>query len=287
MGSENTATGMFALAVNSIGNSNTGIGVRALEGNVNGNDNTAVGVSALAQNGAASGNTAMGRYALYNNSNSSNTAIGFQSAMPNTAGFQNTSLGANSMVNNTTGAYNTAIGYNTGPNGGNLLNSTTLGIDARGTANDQVRIGNIFVGSIGGYQNWTNISDLRFKENIKDNVPGLGFITLLRPVTYTINRQKILDYLGQDASYTGAINSIVTTGFIAQEVEATAKKLGFDFSGVDAPKNDKDFYGLRYAEFVVPLVKAVQEQQKMIDNQAKEIAELKIQMAKLINSKPH
>jgi len=28
---------------------------------------------------------------------------------------------------------------------------------------------------------------------------------------------------------------------------------------VDAPKNDNDFYGLRYAEFVVPLVKAVQE----------------------------
>ena len=29
--------------------------------------------------------------------------------------------------------------------------------------------------------------------------------------------------------------------------------------GVDAPKNDKDYYGLRYGEFVVPLVKAVQE----------------------------
>ena len=28
---------------------------------------------------------------------------------------------------------------------------------------------------------------------------------------------------------------------------------------MDAPKNENDFYGLRYAEFVVPLVKAVQE----------------------------
>jgi cell division septum initiation protein DivIVA len=28
---------------------------------------------------------------------------------------------------------------------------------------------------------------------------------------------------------------------------------------VDAPKNNKDLYALRYAEFVVPLVKAVQE----------------------------
>ena len=54
------------------------------------------------------------------------------------------------------------------------------------------------------------------------------------------------------------------TGFIAQEVEEAAKELGYDFSGVDAPKNDKDFYGLRYAEFVVPLVKGMQEQQEQI-----------------------
>src|SRR5262249_40206642 len=32
-----------------------------------------------------------------------------------------------------------------------------------------------------------------------------------------------------------------------------------DFSGVDKPKNDKDLYGLRYSDFVMPLVKAVQE----------------------------
>jgi trimeric autotransporter adhesin len=42
-------------------------------------------------------------------------------------------------------------------------------------------------------------------------------------------------------------------------VEAVAKKINFKFSGVDAPKNKNDYYGLRYAEFVVPLVKAVQE----------------------------
>ena len=41
-------------------------------------------------------------------------------------------------------------------------------------------------------------------------------------------------------------------------------RFGYDFSGVDKPKNDKDFYGLRYAEFTVPLVKAVQEQQQII-----------------------
>ncbi|MEO6130508.1 MAG: hypothetical protein ABIQ02_01580, partial [Saprospiraceae bacterium] len=65
------------------------------------------------------------------------------------------------------------------------------------------------------------------------------------------------------------------SGFIAQEVEDAAKAINYEFSGVDAPKNDSDLYGLRYAEFVVPLVKAVQEQQIQIEELKKEIAELK------------
>jgi hypothetical protein len=51
----------------------------------------------------------------------------------------------------------------------------------------------------------------------------------------------------------------VYTGFIAQEVEAAAESLNYTFSGVDEPKNENDYYGLRYAMFTVPLVKAVQE----------------------------
>jgi hypothetical protein len=54
---------------------------------------------------------------------------------------------------------------------------------------------------------------------------------------------------------------VVYTGFVAQEVEEAAKALNYDFSGVDKPKGKEDFYGLRYGDFVVPLVKAVQEQQ--------------------------
>jgi len=48
-------------------------------------------------------------------------------------------------------------------------------------------------------------------------------------------------------------------------VEQTAGEIGYDFSGVDKPQNEESFYGLRYATFVVPLVKAVQEQQAMIE----------------------
>jgi hypothetical protein len=54
------------------------------------------------------------------------------------------------------------------------------------------------------------------------------------------------------------------SGFIAQEVEQAAQSIGYNFHGVDKPKNETTHYGLRYASFVVPLVKAVQEQQDMI-----------------------
>ncbi|MBK7214950.1 MAG: tail fiber domain-containing protein [Bacteroidales bacterium] len=184
-------------------------------------------------------------------------------------------LGSNSLVSNASGSYNTAIGYNTGPNAAALSNTTTLGIDARATATDQVRIGNVFVNSIGGYVNWSNISDGRFKENLSENVPGLSFITQLRPVTYRLNRNAINAYIGVDAAYKGEAMSGITSGFVAQEVEKAAQQLGYDFSGVDAPKNDKDVYALRYADFVVPLVKAVQEQQQQITDLKNDNTELK------------
>jgi hypothetical protein len=37
------------------------------------------------------------------------------------------------------------------------------------------------------------------------------------------------------------------------------KKAGFVFNGGDVPENDNGHYSIRYAEFVVPLVIAVQE----------------------------
>lgn len=64
-------------------------------------------------------------------------------------------------------------------------------------------------------------------------------------------------------------------------MEDAAKTLGFDFSGVDAPDNETDFYALRYAEFVVPLVKAMQEQQEIIESQNLKLEEMQKQIAEL------
>jgi hypothetical protein len=68
-------------------------------------------------------------------------------------------------------------------------------------------------------------------------------------------------------------------------VEAAAAASEYDFSGVDKPKNANDFYGLRYGDFVVPLVKAVQEQQKLIDAMQKRLDEQDRLIQQLLKTK--
>jgi len=103
-------------------------------------------------------------------------------------------------------------------------------------------------------------------------VPGLDFIMKLKPVTYYLDMNAIAKFTNTPDSLRlkdaeALKGKMLQTGFIAQDVEKAASDCGFEFSGVDAPKNENDYYGLRYAEFVVPLVKAVQEQQTIIDKQ--------------------
>jgi hypothetical protein len=133
------------------------------------------------------------------------------------------------------------------------------------TADNQVRFGNSSVTSIGGQVSYSTFSDARYKRNISENVPGLEFVNRLRPITYQLDvealarkRQALRPALKEDATL-AAPSRIVYTGFVAQEVERAAKESRFVFSGVDPAKNDEDLYGLRYAEFVVPLVRSVQE----------------------------
>ena len=71
------------------------------------------------------------------------------------------------------------------------------------------------------------------------------------------------------------------TGFIAQDVEKLANELGWKFDGVNAPKNDGDNYSIAYSQFVMPLVKAVQEQQLQIEALQQQNADLIERITKL------
>jgi len=279
-GMENIAIGSRALYTNTTGTYNTSVGYESLYNNLTANRNVAIGVYALRTNSTGYDNTAIGTNALYSNTGYENTSTGLESLFQNAGGYRNTANGFQALYNIVNGNYNSGLGYLAGVGGGDLTNTTSLGANTFCTANNMVRVGDGAVTSIGGIVGWTTVSDARFKKDIQETVPGLAFITKLRPVTYhmDMNNRAVLMHIPDSTRNLESENvksKMLQTGFIAQEVEAAANELGFDFSGVDKPKNENDFYGLRYAEFVVPLVKAVQEQQKIIEEQKLEITSLK------------
>jgi hypothetical protein len=265
----NTATGFGALESIGTGLNNTADGEFALESTTSGNDNTAVGVYAN-NNGNGSSNSSFGYQSLDVNTGSYNNAFGAYALLNNSSGQENVAMGDSALEVNTTGSNNTAIGAYAGPGSGStaLTNSSAFGYQATVAASNKVVIGNSSVTSIGGYAGWTNYSDGRYKKNIQENVPGLAFIRLLRPVTYTLDIKGINSFIRGEKGLPSSVSDessisekeqIVYTGFVAQEVEVSARKVNYTFSGVVAPQNDKDLYGLRYSDFVVPMVKALQE----------------------------
>ncbi len=292
-GNNNTANGLSSLISNTIGFSNTANGNNALYSNTTGFENTATGVAALNNNTTGNNNTANGNNALFSNTEGDyNTAIGMYALYDNVATRNNTALGY-SAGDFTIGAEKcTMIGTQAGFNADNFTNSTALGYNAPITGNNQINLGNAAISSIKGQVGFTTYSDQRFKTNVQTNVKGLDFILKLRPVTYNVNAPALDGFLHQ--GYTPRhkdetaeqLNrqgleqkaNITYTGFLAQEVEQAAQAAGFDFSGVDKPQNEKDLYGLRYAEFVVPLVKAVQEQQAIIETQNQTIEKLNAEL---------
>lgn len=310
-GNENTAAGYAALYQNQTGSYNTATGSGALNSNT-ADFNTAHGAYALYENTSGSGNTASGYQSQYfSTTGSNNTAIGYAAlynnitgslnvAIGHAASYQttssgNTSVGEFALGTNSTGSYNTAIGISSGPASEDLSFTTAVGYGASTSSSNQIRIGSVGLSgdptSIGGKVGWSTLSDGRVKKNIKENVPGLTFINKLKPITYNIDNNVInqiiqrpaikskeakeMNPLANDFSAAKTAPTAIYTGFIAQDVEKAAKSLNYDFSGVDAAKNDKDLYGLRYAEFVVPLVKAVQELSAKNDDLQKQIDDLK------------
>ena len=259
-----------------------------LVSNTSGNNNVAIGSSAMVVNSTGSGNTATGNSSLNASSTgSNNTAIGMGAVRHNTTGSGNTGCGHNTLFFNEPGSNNTAIGNNADVSGSAQTNSTTIGNGTTVNLSNKVRIGNSSVTVIEGQVAYSFPSDARFKFNIQDGqVPGLALITQLRPVTYQFDSRKFDEHLmqhfpdtlrrqrieGQDYSES---STLVQTGFLAQEVEHVCKDLGFSFSGLHVPVNEVDNYGLAYSSFVPLLVKAIQEQQAVIDGLASEIERLK------------
>ncbi len=299
-GSWNTANGHWALENNQSGNSNVAVGVAALFMNTDKSNLVAIGDSALYNNGdgassqEAAGNTAVGSKALYSNKKGSlSTATGCLSLYNLTSGQGNVAVGYTALYNLTSGDNNTCVGYACYPYGTTTYSNYTgigyyTGTNIADPSN-RVEIGNTSVGWIGGQVGWSTYSDERIKEKIREDVPGLDFIMRLKPVTYNLNIHKENEMVYGDKAkqmddWPGKydIEKKRMTGFLAQQVEQAAEEANYEFSGIEIPKDGKGLYSLQYSAFIVPLVKAVQEQQQMIEKQQKIIEKLQAEVRALL-----
>ena len=238
---------------NTIGNSNTAVGWEAMVSNDIGHNNTVVGRRALSANTTGDNNTAVGNNAIFHFTGSGNTAVG----SIDTSGY---------------------FLFNT------YTNTGQFGFNTWATGSNRYHFGNSAVTWIGGQVGWSVYSDGRYKRNVAEDVVGLDFITRLRPVSYQWDIDGLNEKMGvKSGTYSdnptmrSAIRSQEAntyTGFVAQEVAQVADDLDTHFSGVNIPENEQTPYSLNYSAFVVPLVKAVQEQQAMIESMQEKINQL-------------
>jgi hypothetical protein len=296
--SVNTAIGYQALLNNSTGTYNNAYGYQALHSNTLLNGNTAMGDSALYKLNSMtssynSGDVAIGNQALYNTNPAAgagggthNTAVGEYSILNSMNGIGNTAEGYNALFANANGSSNTAIGNYSGVNSAGSYN-TFLGDSAgyflAGTYTNVVCLGynsgppsaalynpdRIYLGNqtmmyveydAAIFTQW---SDRRIKDDIQANVPGLAFINKITPVTFHYDIHKENEVMGvQDNNTSGekaGVEKITQSGFIAQQVDSAAQACGYDFSGIVRPNGPNGLYGVGYTEFIMPLVKSVQE----------------------------
>ncbi len=312
-GGSNTAIGDNALALNTTAKYNTAVGSGAMNNNTTGEGNTAVGQYTLTPNKTGNYNTAIGSRALSasgNTSNSYNTALGYNAGLnlssnsgSNTAiGFDalahegqncygNVAVGYKALGNkynissgnvyNNTVSYNTAVGYNALGDLISYTNCTGLGYGSAVTGSNQVQLGNTSV-TVYAQKALVVRSDARDKLDIEDSPLGLDFIMKLRPRKYRMNSREAYFEEGKERDFTATNDGSKAGkrphyGLVAQEVKEVMNELNVDFAGYLDSKVDggEDVLSLGYAEFIAPMIKAIQQQQQIIEKLQKEIEVLK------------
>jgi hypothetical protein len=275
--------GAFNLTVNGIsvgrgaGNNDESVAVGSGamgSSNVNGKRNTAVGAGAMRNYVGTSwdNNTSVGYWNMPSLTiGSGNTSIGAENMLNLTTGTSNTSLGNQSLIS-ITGNNNVGVGKRSGDglvsgsgntflgteartaiaSGSTLSNATAIGYDAIVSTDNTIRLGNTAVTTIGGQVAWTAASDSRIKKNIVNSNYGLATVLKLRPVEYNLTS-----------------NDLKQVGFIAQEVQKLVPEV---VTGKEGDLSKGEILGITYSNLVPVLTKAIQEQQRQIEDQNAKIA---------------
>ncbi len=296
-GIENVAVGDRALYPNITGSSNVAIGVAALSSNSSGSFNTAVGEVALLNCVSGGYNTSVGSSSLssLNYNASYNTAIGYYAGTGTAAAISYaTAIGAFSQVNCShcmvlggVTPYQTYVGINNiSPthsldikqfqNGISLrhLNDNYYGpewgINHGANGNLLLVYNNAVVGSFDKSTGvYSSLSDKKVKTNINLLPDVMNKIMRLQPVCYNFN--------GDDN------DAEKSMGFIAQQIKEIFPELAHN---INTEKEDVPYdhvLTLDYNVINVIAIKALQEQENILDKQEMEINQLKKELQSLLS----
>ncbi len=259
-----------------------------------GSHNIAIGVNALYSNSAGNLNIAIGNFAGSTNNGNANVFLGY-SAGQNESGsnklyIANSNADANNALiygefDNQVLRINGNLGIGQVPAGYKLsLKHSGFGLQIQhisaGTSSWELWQGasisgnlNLYTASanVGNFNYTTGVysatSDRRLKENIKPMNSVLNDIMKLQASSYTYKT---------DPEHKESI------GFIAQDVEQLFPQL------VTPPSKDggrETNYTMNYAGFGVLAIKAIQEQQKIIETQEERITKLEAMVKQLMEKK--
>ena len=304
-GNDNTVIGASAgLIMQGAASLNTFVGKNAGAGATDVSNNTAVGAFAF-DAGTGINNTALGSGALGHASNSGaeNVAVGLNAGNGLTSGADNTFIGTGAGLQATicdnsvligeqagagailTGDNNTMVGRASGYAVTSGVNNLFLGNNAGRatspggnitTGSDTITLGDNSIATANIKVDWTVSSDQRDKTDFTALDIGLDFVKALNPVTYKWDQRS--DYGDQDADDWSLSDQTpdgthkkdwLDVGFKAQEVEALEQAAGYNKSNKTnltvSLSSDGEQYGMKYSKFVPILVKAIQEQNALIE----------------------
>ncbi|MBL0007729.1 MAG: tail fiber domain-containing protein [Saprospiraceae bacterium] len=297
----NVSVGDSSLYTNATGDQNIAIGAKALQSNVSGNRNTAVGYDSGSANlgsgniflGYQSGKNETGSNKLYiENSNSTTPLIygdfdteriGIGISTPEDALSIRSTATDNALrvqvgtatkmriFNNGSISFGT---NNTGVSADDVYvhNQLGLGISAptyrlelpNNAANDQ---GKALANA------WNVYSDQRVKKDIQPLVYGIETLQQLNPVQYNHCSSSFENgiLIIKDDDFTPAI------GFLAQEVAQVVAE------AVSIPPDESTaLWSMSYEKLIPVVVKAMQEQQDIIESQQQQIDQLQKQYAEIL-----
>jgi len=303
-GSSNAFMGVDAGWQNTTGEANTLIGTSAGSANVSGSGITTLGFSSNTGFNSLTNATAIGYLSMVTASNAlvlgsidgengatSDVNVGIGTSAPETKLEVKGPVGVTARLTSANGS-EVNLDFKRLGNDWRIRNNTGVMLfgqsgDDLATVTDVLRLGggsvtpasDNVIASGSSSLRWTqvfavngtiNTSDARLKQEIEPLSEGLEALMQLRPVSYAWNDARI-------------DNGRRHAGFLAQEVQAVIPGAVVTHEWREIPETGErewaavEHLGINYAEITPVLVKAIQEQQKIIGQLKEEIEKLKQQ----------